>query len=306
MDFMAKKMLGGVKAHTDREYAADSAKPYRGIRKTVIMRDGFEAEFLFFAARKSNAPLLVDFYGGGYIGGNVYKQAPLCARYRDALDINTAALAYRYGPDNKHPAALNDAYDALLSIYNDTSIDFDRDSIIVEGHSAGAHLAASLALYNISRNNLPVRALILDYPIFDVRRDSLKKLPKVKYGIQQMVFEFMYYGYYDDEQKAADPLSSQILAADELLKKLPPSYINTCEHDSLKFGAGEFHNKIKALGCDSIITETKGAVHGYVEQCSNDSMKDLKDYPDEMNKYQYVLYEETFKLFCAYIRARTA
>ena len=295
MDFMAKKMLGGVKAHTDREYAADSAKPYRGIRKTVIMRDGFEAEFLFFAARKSNAPLLVDFYGGGYIGAGSGLNEPL--HTITGIDHNTLVAA---------SLSLNDAYDALLSIYNDTSIDFDRDSIIVEGHSAGAHLAASLALYNISRNNLPVRALILDYPIFDVRRDSLKKLPKVKYGIQQMVFEFMYYGYYDDEQKAADPLSSQILAADELLKKLPPSYINTCEHDSLKFGAGEFHNKIKALGCDSIITETKGAVHGYVEQCSNDSMKDLKDYPDEMNKYQYVLYEETFKLFCAYIRARTA
>lgn len=300
--FLAKKMLSAVKQHAEQEYAADSAKPHKGLRKTIKMRDGFEAEWLLFAAKRPNAPLLADFYGGGYIGGNVYKEAPLCERYRDTLDINVAALSYRYGPDHKHPTAVHDAYDALLALYNDKSLDFDRSRIIIEGHSAGAHLTASLALYNIAHENIPLCALILDYPIFDVRRDFLKKLPKVKYGVPAMVSDFMYYGYFDDEQKASDPLSRPILASDEVLKKLPPAYINVCENDSLKFGAKEFCDRMRALGCETMLTETKGAVHGYVEQCSNDTMRTLKDYPADMNKNQYTLYEQTFRQFCAYIK----
>ncbi|GHU78189.1 hypothetical protein AGMMS49992_28200 [Clostridia bacterium] len=47
-------------------------------------------------------------------------------------------------------------------------------------------------------------------------------------------------------------------------------------------------------------------MHGYVEQCSNDSIKTMKEYSDEVKITQYNLYEQTFKKFCAYICKQTA
>lgn len=300
--FMIKKMLPAVKAHAMEEYQTDGKKEHHGIKKSVTIRDGHEAELLFFPAKEKNAPLLIDFYGGGYIGGNIYKEAPLCERYRDTLDINTAALSYRYGPDYRHPQALEDAYDAILALFRDETFHFDRSKVILEGHSAGAHLVSSIALYNQMQEKLPFLAMILDYPLFDARLKELSKLPKLKYAIQPMVMEMMYHGYFVSEEASNDFLASPILASDEMLKNLPQMYINTCEHDSLKYSAQEFTNRLTRLQVAYWFEEVPGAVHGYVENCSNDGMKALKDYPEEMKQNQYRLYEKTFVEFCDFIR----
>lgn len=301
-DFMVKRMLPAVKAHALAEYEADRKREFHGLCKGMEMRDGCKAEYLYFPAKQKNAPLLIDFYGGGYIGGNIYKEAPLCERYRDTLDVNVAALSYRYGPDYKHPKALEDAYDGILALIKDETLDFDRDRVILEGHSAGAHLVTSLALYNQTQEKIPFLAMILDYPVFDVRLNVLKKLPKLKYALEPMVMEMMYHGYFGTEQVAADPLASPILAADEMLKKLPPMYINMCEQDNLKFSAGEFIKRLEQLQVSYQSAEVQGAVHGYVENCSNGVMDTLKEYSPEMKQEQYRLYEETFQVFCDYIR----
>lgn len=303
--FMVKKMLPAVKAHALQEYGVDQSKPHSGQHRKNKMRDGYEAEALYFSADRANAPLVIDLYGGGYIGGNIYKQAPLCARYRDTLHVNSAALSYRYGPDHKHPKAIEDVYDGICALIDDSNLDFDRNNIIMEGHSAGAHLVISTMLYAQTQDRpLPVKAMILDYPVFDVRMNSMKKLSKLRYMVAPMVLEMMYYGYFENEAVASRPTASPILAADDALKALPPMYINTCEHDSLKYSAQAFVDRLKSLGIHCEMDEVTDAVHGYVETCSFDSMKDSKEYPEEMKRNQYALYEKTFADLCAFIQSQ--
>lgn len=303
--FMVKKMLPAVKEHALQEYSVDRQKPHGGELRKVRMRDGYDAELLYFVANRAHAPLVIDLYGGGYIGGNIYKQASLCERYRNTLQVNTAALSYRYGPDYKYPTSMQDLYDGICALIDDPALDFDRSNIILEGHSAGAHLVISTLLYaQTQKRPLPIKAMILDYPLFDVRLKNMKALPKVRYAIATMVLEMMYYGYFENETVAAEPTASPILASDEALKALPPMYINTCEHDSLKYSAQKIMQRLDSLDIAYTNQEVAGAVHGYVETCSFNTMKDSKEYSAEMKQNQYALYEKTFMGFCDFIRSQ--
>lgn len=300
---MVKKMLPAIKQHALQEYAIDKERPRSGELKEIAMRDGKPSESLYFAANEASSPLIIDVYGGGYIGGNVYKQAPLCARYRDALGVNAAALSYRYGPDNKFPAAIHDLYDGICALIDDESLDFDRNNIILEGHSAGAHLVLSTVLYAMTKERkLPIKAIILDYPVVDVRMKSMKSLPKLRYALSPMIFDMMYHAYFGNEDVAGTVLASPQLATDEQIRELPPMYINTCEYDSLKGPAKEFGSRASSLGVHCEVKETSGAVHGYVETCSLDTMKGSKEYPDKVKQDQYSLYEKTFSEFCSFIK----
>lgn len=306
LPFIVKRMLPAVKAHAAQEYEADRQRPHGGMLRMLKMRDGMEAESLFFAAARPHAPLVIDIYGGGYIGGNVYKQAPLCARYRDTLQLNAAAVSYRYGPDCSYPASAQDLYDAICCLIDDAALDFDREQIILEGHSAGAHLAVSTLLYaQTQKRQLPIRAMVLDYPLFDVRQKSLRALPKTKYAVSGMVLDMMYHGYFKNEANASQSMASPILAADAALRALPPMYINTCEYDSLKYSAQAFMERLDSLGIAYTNREVAGAVHGYVETCSFGSMQESKEYPEPVKQAQYARYEQTFADFCAYIKSKT-
>jgi monoterpene epsilon-lactone hydrolase len=85
--------------------------------------------------------VILYFHGGGYIFGNPGTHRQFIAQLVNAT--NTAAIAprYRLAPDNKFPAAVDDAqaaYEAALSVGTSAS------EIIVAGDSAGAGLALAL------------------------------------------------------------------------------------------------------------------------------------------------------------------
>ncbi len=310
LEVMLKEILSQVKLRTIAEYESDSKHPHSGVRMVRKMRDGYEAESLYFAAETDHAPLLIEVYGGGYVGGNVYKQAALCERYRNTLSVNAAALSYRYAPDYRHPTAIHDLYDALCAMIDDPALSFDRSNIILEGHSAGAHLVLTTVLYAQTQpRKLPVRAMILDYPVVDTRRKVLKDLPLVdnagsSKAVDDLVLEMMCQGYIGKDSDAEQPLASPILASDEALRALPPIYINTCEYDRLKYTGRAFYERLISAGARAQIHETPGAIHGYVETCSNGSIKDNPEYSQEVKDLQYRLYDQTFEELCAYVQSQ--
>jgi monoterpene epsilon-lactone hydrolase len=90
--------------------------------------------------RHSNR-ILLYFHGGGYVFGNPGTHRQFIAQLVNAT--NTAAIAprYRLAPDNKFPAAVDDAqaaYEAVLSMGTKAS------EIVVAGDSAGGGLALAL------------------------------------------------------------------------------------------------------------------------------------------------------------------
>jgi monoterpene epsilon-lactone hydrolase len=82
-------------------------------------------------------------HGGGYTAGSPRSHRPMVARIAEAGRAVAIAADYRLGPENRFPAAVEDAtavYRALLEAGNEPG------RIVVAGDSAGGGLAFALAL----------------------------------------------------------------------------------------------------------------------------------------------------------------
>lgn len=115
-------------------------------------------------------PALLWLHGGGLLLGNIESDYRLCSQI--ARDVNCVVLAtdYRLAPEHVFPAALDDAHAALqwLAAHAD-AIGVRHSRIAVGGASAGAGLAASLALLSRDRGEIALAFQLLLYPMLDDR-----------------------------------------------------------------------------------------------------------------------------------------
>jgi acetyl esterase/lipase len=92
------------------------------------------------------APVLVFFYGGGWVKGERAEYG-FAARAYASKGFLVVVPDYRKVPQVRFPAFIEDAADAVKwTRDNIARYDGDPDRIAVVGHSAGAHSAAMLAL----------------------------------------------------------------------------------------------------------------------------------------------------------------
>jgi arylformamidase len=107
---------------------------------------------LYLPEGKPNAPLLFFVHGGAWRGGD--KLTNNARNNRSGLielclsqGFGVASINYRLSPEVAHPAHVQDVARAFAWLHgNGTQYGLDVDSIIVAGHSAGAHLVSLLAL----------------------------------------------------------------------------------------------------------------------------------------------------------------
>ncbi|VCU69288.1 Carboxylesterase NlhH [Pigmentiphaga humi] len=101
---------------------------------------------LVFAAREPAGETLLVFHGGNWTHG--YKEwMALMAPPLNRRGIALVSAGYRLGPVNPHPVGLSDCGLALQWVGRNLSRLGGRpDAIFLGGHSAGAHLAALLAV----------------------------------------------------------------------------------------------------------------------------------------------------------------
>lgn len=95
-------------------------------------------------------PLLVWIHGGGWIMGNKDDAFGAYGRFCRKLAEHGVAVAnvgYRLSPKVTHPAHIEDIASAVAWLAEHSGeLGFSPDAIFVSGHSAGAHLAALLAV----------------------------------------------------------------------------------------------------------------------------------------------------------------
>jgi len=123
----------------DRSFDATSDVPYGPLprqRLDIYQPTGAEGA----------APLVVFFYGGGWRNGSKADYEFIASAMTDA-GIAVAIPDYRLFPDVSFPAFVEDGAAALAwLVENARDYGIDTNRIFVMGHSAGAHIAACIAL----------------------------------------------------------------------------------------------------------------------------------------------------------------
>lgn len=119
--------------------------------------------------RTGSVPALLWFHGGGFVMGAPEMDIALMSRMLNAIDVVILSVDYRLAPQDKFPAALDDAEDALRWVLESApQLGVDPSRVAVGGNSAGAGLAAGLAQH-AHDIGIALAFQMLMYPMLDDR-----------------------------------------------------------------------------------------------------------------------------------------
>jgi len=209
------------------------------------------------------APVLVFFFGGGWVLGSLAAVDPVCRRLANAIPCAVVSVAYRRAPESPFPAALEDCYAATSWIAeHGAELGLDRDRLAVGGASAGGNLAAAVALLARERGGPALAFQLLVYPPLDHRADtpSLQEpLDPLFFGREDLAWCWSH--YLAEPADGDNPLASPLRAQD--LCGLPSALVITAELDPLRDQGERYAARLSEAGVPSELVRFDAAVHGF-------------------------------------------
>lgn len=210
--------------------------------------------------------LVILLHGGGFVFGSVdgyydHVSRVLCEDAR----CRVLSLNYRLAPENKFPAASDDAMAALRwARAHALALRIDPDRIVIAGGSAGANLAAVTALRNRDERGPALRGQLLWYPMVDYHSPpSASSLSYAEgYYLTRADTQWFWQQYLNEPTEAAQPYAVPLEASD--LSGLPPALVIAAEYDPLRDGALNYAQAMAAQGVQVQQTCYAGMVHGFM------------------------------------------
>jgi acetyl esterase len=209
------------------------------------------------------APALVYFHGGCFVAGTLDMEDSPCRGLANAGICVVVAADYRLSPENKFPAAVDDAY-AATSWVADNARDLGIDSgrIAVGGHSAGGNLAAVVAQLANGWGGPAVAFQLLVLPITDCSTVTPSRRENAKgYLLTKDMLDWSMRQYLRSDVDRKAPQCSPLLSED--LKGLPPALIITAEYDPLRDEGERYAEKLRQAGVAATVRRFEGAIHAF-------------------------------------------
>ena len=168
--------LGRFAIHTSRKRLIERAASVRGAPIEMASVKDMDAEAMglsvpvrvYTPKGDGPFPVVVFYHGGGWVQGNRDTHDWPCRAIADRSGAVVVSVDYRLAPEHPYPAAVNDAYAALVWVKaNGKSLNTDPLKIAVAGDSAGGNLAAAVCLMSRDRKGPSIAFQALIYPGLD-------------------------------------------------------------------------------------------------------------------------------------------
>ncbi len=209
-------------------------------------------------------PVLVYFHGGGWVVGDLETHDALCRQLASASGCAVIAVDYRMGPEDKFPAAVDDAEDVVRYVAaNSTQLKIDATRIAVGGDSAGGNLSTVVAMLCRDSGGPAIKFQLLIYPGTDMAMDHPSHtLFAEGYNLTRDLMHYFRGHYLNDMAEIKDWRASPLLAQSHV--NLPPAYVLTAGFDPLKDEGKEFADKLAAAGTKVRYQCYDGMIHGFI------------------------------------------
>ena len=208
-------------------------------------------------------PVLMYFFGGGWVLGSLAAVDPVCRRLANATPCAVVSVGYRRAPENPFPAGLEDCYAATCWIAErGEELGLDPGRLAVGGASAGGNLAAAVALLARERAGPALALQLLVYPPLDHRADSRsahEALDPLFFGPEDLAWCWSH--YLAEPENGDNPLASPLREPD--LRGLPAALMITAELDPLRDQGELYAARLDAAGVPVELVRFEGAVHGF-------------------------------------------
>lgn len=151
-----REMFSGAPAPKDEPYTAPA-----GWRRDMTSLEHVRLE-KYTSRQRDTDKVILQLHGGGYVQGNHNRHRDWAIARSEAIgNADVYMLNYRFYPEGKYPAALEDAAAAYQELLR---LGVSAGNIIVMGDSAGGNLALALTLYLRDQKIAQPGSLILYSP----------------------------------------------------------------------------------------------------------------------------------------------
>ncbi|HML10245.1 MAG TPA: alpha/beta hydrolase [Stellaceae bacterium] len=209
-------------------------------------------------------PAIAYYHGGGHVIGSLDSHDLIARNLCGGAEAVVVSIDYRMGPEHRFPAAVEDSFAALEWVHaNAASLGADPARLGVHGDSAGANLAAVVALMARDKGGPKLRLQSLVYPVADFRMGS-ESYTKFATGCGILTADAMkwFRGHYlrtmDD---ATDWRASPVLAPN--VAGVAPAIVIAAECDVLHDEGLEYGNRLAAAGVPVERHEYQGMIHAF-------------------------------------------
>ena len=211
------------------------------------------------------APALFWLHGGGYLLGSPEQDEHTSIAFARELGITVVAGTYRLAPDHQAPAAVEDAYAGLTWVFEHAAErGIDSRRIAIGGASAGAGLAAGLALYAHDRGEVTPVFQLLEYPMLDDRtvvRAGHDTRNARMWNARNNRFGWSAYLGQEPGSDGVSPYAAP--ARREDLTGLPPAWIGVGTLDIFQDEDVEYARRLNESGVPCELLTVPGAFHGF-------------------------------------------
>ena len=207
-------------------------------------------------------PVVVYFHGGGFVIAdiNTYDAGPRAvAKFGDVIVVS---CHYRQAPENKFPAAHDDALAAYKWVLeNAQTFGGDPQRVAVMGESAGGNLAAAVAMMARDQGVRAPSHMALIYPVagIDMNTLSYRENAEAK-PLNKAMMEWFVKHIFANPDDAKDPRIN-LVEAD--LRGLPSATIVSAEIDPLCSEGELLAERLEAQGVDVRHKTFNGVTHEF-------------------------------------------
>ena len=223
---------------------------------------------IYRPSNKYDLPVTLFFHGGWFVLGDLESHDFLARSLANASESVVVAVDYRLAPEHPFPAAINDAYKALVWVAeNGKKLGVDSGRMAVAGDSAGGNIAAVVARKAKENGLTAIRYQVLIYPVTDSSFstpswEEFSEGPVIPKKISQAAFSMYVAGNMDLQNPEIAPLS----AAD--FNGLPPAMVIIGEYDPLRDEGLAYAEKMIKAGVDVKLIHYRGMPHGFVQSAA--------------------------------------
>ncbi|MCD6078295.1 MAG: alpha/beta hydrolase fold-containing protein [Ramlibacter sp.] len=209
-------------------------------------------------------PVLVYYHGGGWVIGDLDTHDVLCRQLCNLSGCAVIAVDYRLAPENRFPAAVDDAVAAARWVRAQAaSLKVDASRMAVGGDSAGGNLAAVVAIAAREAGDLPIAFQLLVYPATDQRRGWPSHTTNGQgYVLTKDSMDYYHDHYIPDPGQDQDWRASPLLHPD--LSRLPPAFVLTAGYDPLRDEGLQYAHALTVAGNRATLVNFERQIHGFI------------------------------------------
>ena len=245
-----------------RPALAGTPEPLFDVSNRFIPGPTADLPIRIYRPSKVTERTIVYFHGGGWVLNFLDIYDASLARLANQSGATIISVNYQKAPEHPFPIPFDDCYATLLWVLqNATELAINTKKLGVAGDSAGANLAAAVAL-KARDNDIAIAFQLLVYPCNDRDFETESYQSNATgYGLSTQAMQWFWQQYLQGDAHNQNPYAVPMRA--ENFSNLAPAIVITAEYDPL-LSDGEKY--VELLARDGVATSYKryeGMIHGF-------------------------------------------